>query len=182
MQLHFTLPRPYSNHLSGEPYIWRLLQLANNFSWSEILMKNYIESWNYYFKGVILKNLFFLLFVLFILVHLISTGSESDCCTNSCCFLKKSVTLMLVKPDDDSINMLGQNQYATNKNCLQHKLCYIMFVTNIKQTEYLFIMFARNDFCRAITSSGADRSSGQTWNNLIETMEMFSKIKLYRTK
>ena len=96
MQLHFTLPRPYSNHLSGEPYIWRLLQLANNFSWSEILMKNYIESWNYYFKGVILKNLFFLLFVLFILVHLISTGSESDSGTNSCCFLKKLVTLMLV--------------------------------------------------------------------------------------
>ena len=41
-------------------------------------------------------NLFFLLFVLFILVHLISTGSESDCGTNSCCFLKKLLTLLLV--------------------------------------------------------------------------------------
>ena len=41
-------------------------------------------------------NLFFLLFVLFILVHLISTGSESDSGTNSCCFLKKLATLMLV--------------------------------------------------------------------------------------
>ena len=95
MQLHFTLPHPYTNDLSSEPCICRLPQLANNFSWSKILMKNYIElSWNY-FKGVIL-DLFLFLFVLFILVHLISTSSKSDCCTNSCCFLEIMVTMIMV--------------------------------------------------------------------------------------
>ena len=98
MQLHFTLPHPFTNELSSEPCICRLPQLANNFPWSEILMKNYIELLWKNCKVAILKkmNLFLFLFVLFILVHLISTSSKSDCCTNSCCFLEKTVTIMMV--------------------------------------------------------------------------------------